>query len=57
MSKLTAKKIKKCRKFIKTFKRYKRHIEKVDGRKYSYSEINTTHHMLRCNFWMGGIDC
>ena len=46
MSKLTAKKIKKCREYIKAYKRYKKFIEERDNKKYRYSElINSVNHI------------
>lgn len=54
MSKLTAKKIKKCREFIKSRKGYKRFVDKVYNREHSYSELNKSNHILGYKFWLNG---
>lgn len=39
MSKLTAKKIRKCREVIRSLRKFKRYKEGRDNMKYSYSDI------------------
>lgn len=53
-SKLTVKKINKCRTFITSFKRYKNYLEEMNGRKYKYSELNTATHSWHCLLYYSG---
>ena len=54
MSKLTAKKIKKCREIIRKYKKFKLWLEDLHGVEYTYSQISSMRHHFEYEMWLSG---